>query len=104
MRSLLFSLIVWAFAACKSNKGTDSITGVWTPVEIGMQMTEADKKLLMEKASIEFTNDGKYISYFREEKEKGTYTYDPAAKTLTTNGPESGEDNFTVLWERICSN
>jgi hypothetical protein len=78
----------------------NSIVGVWKPYEMNIgEMTAEERKDLLEKATIEFTSGGSYISHFDEDGETGTYTYNVKEKTLVTRSPENKEEHFTVKWE-----
>ncbi len=78
----------------------NSIVGVWRPSEMNIgEMTEKERKEIMEKATIEFTAGGSYISHFDAEGETGSYTYNDKEKTLITRSPDNNEDKFTVKWE-----
>jgi hypothetical protein len=103
MRPLFILLSFLFFAACNNNKDAgkkdpsqdttlskdgdktgppkednSSIAGVWRPVEMSMEMSEEEKKDVLDRATIEFTPGGSYVSLFGEETETGSYTYDPS--------------------------
>jgi hypothetical protein len=119
MRSLLCSLALLLFISCNNNKETGKkevsedtviskkdepnirdgvVTGVWRPVEIGMPMSPEKKKEILDSATIEFTDNGTYISNFGDKKETGTYTYDQEGRTLVTISSDKREDRFAVAW------
>jgi hypothetical protein len=121
MRSTILSLTLLLFAACNNNKEADkkdpspdtvttktddqpvkeddSIAGVWRPVELKMEMSEEEKKDVLDKATIEFTPGGSYVSNFGPETETGSYIYNHAEKSLVTTGSNKSEERFTVAWD-----
>lgn len=100
---LFFSLLIAACLFGCSNKkaaNKESVTGVWKPVELNMkEVDEKEKAEILSKATIEFTNDGKYISKFGEEMEQGTYTYNEKDQRLITRSDKEREEKFSVSWE-----
>lgn len=126
MKRILFPVAIVLLAACNNKKADadkkdkdaggvisvveekddapgdygNSIVGVWKPYEMNIgEMTAGERKDLLDKATIEFTAGGSYISHFDEDGETGTYTYNDKEKTLVTRSPENNEERFTVKWE-----
>ncbi|MEO7984397.1 MAG: hypothetical protein ABI688_09980 [Bacteroidota bacterium] len=76
-----------------------SIVGKWTPIEMNFpKMEKKEKEKIINKASIEFTAGGKYISLSDGETETGTYDYDKGI--LTTYTAASDPEKLTVIWEK----
>jgi hypothetical protein len=79
-----------------------SLVGKWKPVEMNLKgMSEEEKKSMVENIRLEFTASGQYFGINRENKQEGTYTYDPKTKTLdVVNGFNTSEvEHFTIGWE-----
>ncbi|MGQ0739631.1 MAG: hypothetical protein ACT4OJ_11265 [Bacteroidota bacterium] len=117
MKKIFLPLAILMLAGCNNKKDEDgkkdktsgglisateenSIVGVWRPYEMKIgEMTNEERKEILEKATIEFTAGGSYISHFDEEGETGSYTYNDKEKTLITRSPDNDEERFTVKWE-----
>lgn len=102
MKKILLPVLALLLFACNNNKksGKEMLIGTWRPVELsGMDMDEEEKKNILEKASIEFTKEGKYFSRFDGEDQDGTWTYDEKIKKLSTD-PANGDNKelFSVDW------
>jgi YD repeat-containing protein len=76
---------------------TSSIVGKWKPIEIFMEdLEEKEKKVILDKATVEFTRDGKYLSKSEEDHETGTYSYDEKTKMVTTIAPDGQIEKIKV--------
>jgi hypothetical protein len=84
-----------------SSENDGSIIGKWTPVEIDIaNMEESEKEKVLNKATIEFTEDSKYISISENNNETGTYDYNIDAKNLRTFSPNGDTERLSVTWEK----
>ncbi len=102
MKKVLISLVVMLLFACGNKQAAqqDSVTGIWKPYTLNLgEMNEDEKKELIERATIEFTADGKYISLFKGEPENGTYTYNEKDLQLVTVPADGKEEKFKVEWK-----
>ena len=103
MKQPLLPVLCFLLLACTNKKQTDKekLIGTWRPVALSASgMDEEEKKDILEKASIEFTTEGRYFSRFEGDDENGTWTYDEKTKKLSTNPSESGNnEHFTVEWK-----
>ena len=99
--SLAFLFMLSFISSCNySSKG--SVKGKWSPVEVdekyilSYRMSIDDLNNMIEKTTIEFKGDSKFISILPNYTLRGTYTYDENQKHLTTI-PENGKAvTFTV--------
>src|SRR5687767_12485005 len=75
-----------------------SIAGKWKVVNVDdmKDIDEADKKMVLETATIEFTPDGSYISKSSDKSELGSYTYNEREKTIVAISQEGKEERFTI--------
>lgn len=102
MKKILIAFLAILFFACGNKQAAqqDSVTGTWKPYTLSLgKMSEEEKKELIERATIEFTADGKYISLFKGEPENGTYTYNVKELQLVTVSPNGAEEKFSVEWK-----
>ncbi|MBM3415259.1 MAG: hypothetical protein FJY20_02185 [Bacteroidetes bacterium] len=97
MKSIFFSLLAFIIMiACKNKNdkpaatgdstvitqkedekppAAKSVTGKWKPVEVNIKdMSEEEKKEMIANILIEFTDDGKFIGFNKENKQEGPYT------------------------------
>lgn len=96
----LFSFIV----SCTNNK--PSVAGKWKPVEVDAKyiesyhMSNEDIKDIIEKESIEFTKDGKFISDSPRDTTHGIYNYNEKEKRLITAVPDGKTITFSIELEK----
>ncbi len=92
-------------AANKTNlieKEDLSLVGRWKPVEMNLPgITEEEKKDMKENIILEFTREGNYTGYNKENKQEGTYSYDANTKKLSVENKANSMDKevFTIGWE-----
>ncbi|HUR67326.1 MAG TPA: hypothetical protein VMZ03_13330 [Chitinophagaceae bacterium] len=121
MRYLNFLLVLLVFTSCNNNKGSEkkqaaadtpyinkskqtelppgsSIIGRWKTVELSMPMSAEKKKEILETATLEFTDSGKYISTVGADRETGTYIYNQSANTLVTTAPGKTGYKYITSW------
>ena len=77
-----------AIASCKSKSAKDLIVNKWKVTNVsGTQLndlTDSMKTVIYATATMEFTNDGKFISSGMGPTKGGTYSVSDDGKTLTT--------------------
>src|SRR5688572_864216 len=119
MKKLIFSFILISFIGCNSNdKKTDkpdmdtasstevkekiinrSVVGKWKPVDASMtNMSEEEKKELLNVATIEFTSDGKFISTMKDDVSNGTYMHSEQDNKLSTSTNAGKQESFNIEW------
>lgn len=75
------------------------ITGRWKPVEFNIKdMSEEEKKAMIENVVLEFTTEGNFNAYNKDQKQEGTYTYKDNKLELI-NKSSTKTDRFTIGWE-----
>jgi len=82
---------------------SESVIGRWKPVEMNLKgMDEQEKKDLMAGLTLEFDKDGRFFAHNNENKQEGTYSYDPATQKMTVVNTSRGNDteHFTISWEK----
>ena len=102
MKKILIAFVAMLFFACGNKQAAkqDTVIGLWKPYTLNLgTMEENEKKELIERATIEFTADGKYISLFKGDPEKGTYTYNEKDLQLVSVSPNGEEEKFKVEWK-----
>lgn len=83
----------------KTKKPNRSLVGKWEPIDMeSEEMTEEDKRDILENASIEFTRDGRYHSVSSDKRESGDYTYDEKDRILTTTTESGRKEELKVSW------
>jgi len=76
-----------------------SILGRWKTVEFNIKdMSEEEKKGMTENVVLEFTAEGNFNAYNKEQKQEGTYTYKDNKLELL-NKSSTKTDRFTIGWE-----
>lgn len=83
----------------KTKKPNRSLVGKWEPIDMeSEEMTEEDKRDILENASIEFTRDGRYHSVSSDKRESGDYTYDERDRLLTTITESGRKEELKISW------
>lgn len=80
-----------------------TVTGRWKPVEMNLKgMSEEEKAELMKGLALEFTADGKFYAHNNENRQEGTYTFDPLTLKMTVVNTTRGNDteHFSISWEK----
>lgn len=76
-----------------------SITGRWKPVEFMIKdMSEDEKKAMIANVILEFTGEGVFYAFNKEQRQEGTYTYKDNILGITNQG-SSKTDRFTIGWD-----
>ena len=100
MRKYLLPLFLTLLLACSQKKTEKSLVGKWKPIELNMpSASEEQKKDLLEKATLEFTKDGKFISRMADQQQTGTFTYNEKTGELNTSSGTNQFEKFKVEWK-----
>jgi hypothetical protein len=99
MKFLLLIPTMMLILCCNNNTGgSKSLFGKWRPVDVNFRdMSEADKKDVLETASIELMKDSSYVSVHDKNKKTGTYTVRNGQ--LITRSTDDSEEKFTINWD-----
>ena len=76
-----------------------TLVGTWKPVQVDIaRMNEAERKELMDSATIQFTSDGQIHTTMKERRNSGTYMYSEQDSKLTTR-IDNREEKFNIAWD-----
>ena len=95
-------LFLLSFITSCTNNSKNSVVGKWRPIEVDRKfmvsygISNEDLKNMLEKESIEFTKDGKFISYSPHDSSRGIYNYDEKEKSLITAVEDGRTVNYSI--------